>query len=67
MVAKVVLYEQSARIGKVLGNPAPLELVELLAQGERSVEERAEAAGLKVSNTSAQLKTCRGRYCVIAP
>jgi rhodanese-related sulfurtransferase/DNA-binding MarR family transcriptional regulator len=53
---KAVLYEQFARIGKALSNPARLELVDLLAQGERSVEELAEAAGMKVSNTSAQLR-----------
>jgi rhodanese-related sulfurtransferase/DNA-binding transcriptional ArsR family regulator len=53
---KTVLYEQFARIGKALSNPARLELLDLLAQGERSVEELAEAAGMKVSNTSAQLK-----------
>ena len=53
---KAVLYEQFARIGKALSNPARLELLDLLAQGERSVEELAEAAGMKVSNTSAQLR-----------
>src|SRR5215471_11882207 len=53
---KAVLYEQFARIGKALSNPARLELVDLLAQRERSVEELAEAAGMKVSNTSAQLR-----------
>jgi len=55
-VPKAVLYEQFARIGKALSNPARLELLDLLAQGERSVEELAVAADMKVSNTSAQLR-----------
>ena len=53
---KTALYEQFARVGKALANPARLELLDLLAQGERSVEELAETAGMKVSNTSAQLR-----------
>ena len=53
---KTALYEQFARIGKALSNPARLELLDLLAQGERSVEELADAAGMKLSNTSAQLR-----------
>jgi rhodanese-related sulfurtransferase len=53
---KTAMYEQFARVGKALANPARLELLDLLAQGERSVEDLAAAAGLKVSNTSAQLR-----------
>lgn len=56
MNAKASLYEQFARIGKALSNPARLELLDLLAQGERSVEDLAAAAGMRLSNTSAQLK-----------
>jgi rhodanese-related sulfurtransferase/DNA-binding transcriptional ArsR family regulator len=52
---KMALYEQFARLGKALANPARLELLDLLAQGERSVEDLAAAAGMKTSNTSAQL------------
>lgn len=54
--AKARVYEGFARIGKALSNPARLELLDLLAQGERGVEELASAAGMRVSNTSAQLK-----------
>jgi rhodanese-related sulfurtransferase len=57
---KMALYEQFSRVGKALANPARLELLDLLAQGERSVEELAETAGMKVSNTSAQLRTLAG-------
>ena len=58
---KAVLYAGFARVGRALGSPARIELLNLLAQGERGVEELAAAAGLKVSNTSAQLKAWRGR------
>ncbi len=54
--AKTVLYQEFARVGGALGSPARLELLNLLAQGERGVEDLAAAAGLRLSNTSAQLK-----------
>jgi DNA-binding transcriptional ArsR family regulator len=61
-------------VGKALANPARLELLDLLAQGERSVEDLAETAQMKVSNTSAQLRMLAGaglvasrRYGVRAP
>jgi rhodanese-related sulfurtransferase len=57
---KMAMYEQFARAGKALANPARLELLDLLAQGERSVEELAAAAAMKVSNTSAQLRALAG-------
>jgi rhodanese-related sulfurtransferase len=57
---KTALYEQFARVGKALANPARLELLDLLAQGERSVEDLAGTAGMKVSNTSAQLRALAG-------
>jgi rhodanese-related sulfurtransferase/DNA-binding HxlR family transcriptional regulator len=53
---KTALFEQFARVGKALANPARLELLDLLAQGERSVEDLAQTAQMKVSNTSAQLR-----------
>ena len=53
---KAVLYDGFAQVGRALGNPARIELLDLLAQGERGVEELAAAARLKVSNTSAQLR-----------
>jgi rhodanese-related sulfurtransferase len=52
----MALYEQFARVGKALANPVRLELLDLLAQGERSVEDLAGTAQMKVSNTSAQLR-----------
>lgn len=53
---KTAMYEQFARVGKALANPSRLELLDLLAQAERGVEDLAAAAGMKVSNTSAQLR-----------
>jgi rhodanese-related sulfurtransferase/DNA-binding transcriptional ArsR family regulator len=57
---KMALYEQFARVGKALANPARLELLDLLAQGERSVEDLAGTAQMKISNTSAQLRMLAG-------
>jgi len=53
------LFNQFARVGKALGNGYRLELLEYLAQGERSVEELAKVAGLTVGNTSQHLKQLR--------
>lgn len=50
------LYTQFARLGKALASPARLELLDLLAQGERSVEELAREVGLTLANTSAHLQ-----------
>lgn len=57
--AKERLFEQFAAVGKALANPKRLELLDLLAQGERSVETLAVAAGLGMSTTSANLQTLR--------
>ncbi|MGH3322739.1 MAG: ArsR/SmtB family transcription factor [Streptosporangiaceae bacterium] len=56
---KDALYEQFARVGKALGNPLRLMLLDLLAQAERSVEELVAASGATLGNTSAQLKALR--------
>jgi rhodanese-related sulfurtransferase len=53
------LFEQFARIGKGLGSGRRLELLELLAQGERTVEELASETGMSVANTSQHLKALR--------
>jgi rhodanese-related sulfurtransferase len=53
---KTALLAQFARVAKALASPVRLELVDLLAQAERSVEDLARAAGLPVGNTSAQLR-----------
>ena len=53
------LYGQFARIGKALGNSHRLELLELLAQGERSVESLATETGLSLANASQHLQVLR--------
>ncbi len=53
------LYEQLARIGKVVVHPKRVELLDLLCQAERSVEALAEAAGLKLTTASAHLQVMR--------
>lgn len=53
------LYGQFARIGKALGNPHRLELIELLAQGERTVDALATESGLTMANASQHLQALR--------
>jgi rhodanese-related sulfurtransferase len=53
------LYAQFATIGQALANAHRLELLDLLAQGERSVEELAEEAALSIANASAHLQVLR--------
>ena len=53
------LYEQLARIGKVVVHPKRTELLDLLCQGERSVEALASASGLKLTTASAHLGVMR--------
>lgn len=52
---KHTLFEQFARIGKARSNANRLELLEYLAQGERSVDALASVPGLSVANTSQHL------------
>ncbi|NGO67215.1 ArsR/SmtB family transcription factor [Streptomyces boncukensis] len=57
--AKAALYEAFAATGKALGSGKRLELLDLLAQGERSVEGLARTAGLNVTTASAHLQTLK--------
>lgn len=57
--APVVIYEQLARIGKVVVHPKRIELLDLLCQGERTVEALALATGLKLTTASAHLQIMR--------
>jgi len=54
--AKLRIYEQFARIGKALAAPARLELIDLLAQGERSVDALAKEAQMSIANASQHLQ-----------
>ena len=56
---KRFLFNNFARIGGALANPARLELLDLLAQGEKTVDRLASQARLSVKNTSAHLRRLR--------
>jgi rhodanese-related sulfurtransferase len=58
-IAKDTLYEQFARIGKAVANPKRIELLDLLAQGERSVEDLARGAAMGMTNASNHLQVLR--------
>ncbi len=58
--AKTALLEEFAAVGKALGSPARLELLDLLTQGPRTVEDLARAAGLGLSTCSAHLQRVHG-------
>lgn len=53
------LYGQFARIGKALSSPHRLEILELLAQSERTVDSLATEIGLSLANTSQHLQVLR--------
>jgi len=53
------IFAQFARIGKALSSGRRLELVELLAQGERAVEDLAVETGQSVANVSQHLQVMR--------
>ena len=57
--SKDALFAEFAAVGKVLGNPKRLELLDLLSQGSRSVDSLADAADLGMSTCSAHLQTLR--------
>jgi len=58
------LYEQFARIGKALSSAHRLELLEVLAQGEHSVEVLAHETGMSVANASQHLQVLRAAQLV---
>jgi rhodanese-related sulfurtransferase/DNA-binding transcriptional ArsR family regulator len=57
--AKDRLYEAFAATAKAAASPKRIEVLELLAQGERTVEALARATGMGVTNTSAHLQLLR--------
>jgi rhodanese-related sulfurtransferase/DNA-binding transcriptional ArsR family regulator len=63
-VFKNQLYEQFARIGKALASAHRLEILEVLAQGEHSVEELAKETGMSVANASQHLQVLRAAQLV---
>ncbi len=58
------LYEQVARIGKALSSPKRLELLEVLSQGGKSVEQLAAATDISIKLASAHLKALKAARLV---
>jgi len=61
-----LLYEQVARVGKALASPKRLEILEMLAQGEKAVEAVAGQAAIDVKLASAHLKALKDARLVQA-
>src|SRR5215211_6508621 len=58
------LFEQFARVGKALANPRRLEIVDLLPQGERTVEEIAMETSMSVASASQHLQALKAARMV---
>ncbi|MFZ1575095.1 MAG: metalloregulator ArsR/SmtB family transcription factor [Chromatiaceae bacterium] len=63
---KQTLFEHLAIVARALGHGARLELLDFLAQGERSVEDLARVAGLSIANTSKHLQQLKATGLVQA-
>lgn len=63
---KDILYEQVARIGKATSSPKRLELLDLLAQGEKTVEALGTELAIDIKLTSAHLKALKEARLVTA-
>ena len=63
---KQALFEHLAVVARALGHGARLELLDFLAQGERSVEDLARVAGLSIANTSKHLQQLKAAGLVQA-
>jgi rhodanese-related sulfurtransferase/DNA-binding transcriptional ArsR family regulator len=60
------LFGQFARVGKALASPKRLEIVDLLAQGERTVEEIARETDMSIASASQHLQALKGARMVEA-
>jgi rhodanese-related sulfurtransferase len=58
------IYEQFARVGKAVASPRRLEILDLLCQGEKTVEELGQHARIDIKNASAHIKVLRGARLV---
>jgi DNA-binding transcriptional ArsR family regulator len=61
---KIRLYDLFAQIGKTLSSPGRLELLDLLTQAPRTVEELAAETGMSISNTSQHLQRLKQAHLV---
>ena len=62
--AKNALFDQFARVGKALASGKRLELLDLLAQGERTVDALARTSELGLTTASAHLQTLKTAHLV---
>ena len=63
---KQALFEHLAVVARALGHGARLELLDFLAQGERSVDDLAKVSGLSIANTSKHLQQLKAAGLVQA-
>ncbi len=63
---KSAIFEQFARVAAAFGSPKRVEIIDLLAQGDRTVESIAVATGMTVANTSRHLQILRQAGMVVA-
>lgn len=63
--SRTQLFDELAVVGKALGSPRRLELMELLAQGERTVDALAKTVGAGVSSVSAHLQVLKMAHLVV--
>jgi rhodanese-related sulfurtransferase len=63
---KDALFTQFAQIGGAFSSPKRIEIIDLLAQGERHVDALAREAGLTVANTSRHLQVLKAAHLVAA-
>jgi len=61
---KDAVFEQFALIGSAFSSPKRIELIDVLAQGERNVETLARETGLTVANASRHLHVLKGAHLV---
>jgi len=61
---KDAMYEGLSKLMKALANPARLEIIEMLSQGEKSVEGVVEATNLTVANASQHLQVLKNNNIV---
>lgn len=61
---KDALFTQFAQIGGAFSSPKRIEIIDLLAQGERHVDALAREAGLTVANTSRHLQVLKAAHLV---
>jgi rhodanese-related sulfurtransferase/biotin operon repressor len=63
---KTQVYQQIARVAQALASDARLQILEFVAQGERSVESLASMTGLSMANCSKHLQALRQAGLVVA-